>query len=166
MPDHSFSFQAAEVGGVLDTARNQGIVAYKGDALNPRKHFMTIVSLLQENVRDSDENTCKAGHFGGTAGGWPVAIVGAPNSCAPTLFPQTLLARSSGSLSDGDDLDNRLVPKSATGFRWRPSTLPNPCRTIVVFIRSAVWYAMIFLWRDSNTVGLFKIRRRETLMCH
>lgn len=84
--------------GVLETARNQGIVAYKGDGLTPRRNFMTTITLLQENVRDSDENTCTllraaaAPHCG--HGSFLVS-----HTCP--LYFQTRLARFSASPSGG-----------------------------------------------------------------
>jgi hypothetical protein len=125
LPDHPLSFQAAEVGGVLDTARNQGIVAYKGDALNPRKHFMTIISLLQENVKDSDENTCKPGDVGGTADRWSIAIVSVPN---PRAHPASLLfflrhlCRDPATLCPTAMICTAVLsPTGRPRLRWRPS---------------------------------------------
>lgn len=44
---------------MLHTARNQGIVSYKGDELHPRRDGLVIVTLLTENITLMDETTCK-----------------------------------------------------------------------------------------------------------
>ena len=49
------------MGEVLNTARKQGLVAFDADhVLKIGRDYMVAVTLLQESLRASDENTCKA----------------------------------------------------------------------------------------------------------